>query len=215
MRHKRYLITLTPFVTKISILSLLGVFLFGGLLGFILGSFVGISKEPIEKTVYVDRPKPIIQPVESPCIESIPEEQSVVYYDCPLDEDLQDYIRTLCEENHLPMELVIAVIEVESSFRANAVSGTSDYGLMQINSINHSWLAEEYGITDFLDPYQNVLCGITILSQHYDSFGDTDKALMAYNLGATGAKRKWEQGVYETPYTRKIKSAMEVYENEI
>lgn len=138
-----------------------------------------------------------------------------IYYDCPLTHDLQDYIRELCEKNEIPMSLVIAMIEVESSFRTNAVSSTSDYGLMQINKINHEWLSEKYGITDFLDPYQNVLCGITMLSQHYNRFQDMDKSLMAYNLGATGAKRMWDKGIYETSYTRKIKTVMEVYENEI
>ena len=142
-------------------------------------------------------------------------EPAEIYYDCPLTHDLQDYIRELCEKNEIPMSLVIAMIEVESSFRTNAVSSTSDYGLMQINKINHEWLSEKYGITDFLDPYQNVLCGITMLSQHYNRFQDMDKSLMAYNLGATGAKRMWDKGIYETSYTRKIKTVMEVYENEI
>ena len=223
MRHRRYLITLTPFVTRISILFIVGVFALGGLLGFTIGSFVGIWREPNKEAVLTEKVAPLLEPLESILIESnvdepiesVEEEASVLYYDCPLDTDLQDYIRALCEEKQVPMELVIALIEVESSFQANAVSKTNDYGLMQINRINHEWLTKTYGITDFTDPYQNVLCGITILSQHYHRFGDTDKALMAYNLGATGAKHKWEQGVYETSYTQKIKSAMEVYENEI
>ena len=144
-----------------------------------------------------------------------PSEQVNVYYDCPLDTDLQDYIRELCEGSRLPMSLVIALIEAESSFREDVISRTNDYGLMQINKINHKWLSEAYGITDFLDPYQNVYCGIEILSQHYSRYQDVDKALMAYNLGETGARRLWNEGTYETSYTRKIKTIMEVYENEI
>ena len=111
------------------------------------------------------------------------------------------------------MSLIIAMIEVESSFRPNVISGTSDYGLMQINKINHEWLTEEYGITDFLDPYQNVFCGITIIAGHLEKTdGDIALALMRYNCGATGAKRLWDKGIYSTSYTEKILAAMEVYD---
>ena len=137
------------------------------------------------------------------------------YYNCPLDNELQDYIRELCEERGIPMSLVIALIEIESSFRTNVVSGTSDYGLMQINACNHEWLSRQYGITDFLDPYQNVFCGITILAMHYDQYQNENMALMAYNLGDIGAKNLWDKGVYETKYTRLIQSAKVRYENEI
>lgn len=138
-----------------------------------------------------------------------------VYYDCPLSHDLQDYIREQCDRKGVPMTLVLALIEVESSFQEDVISRTDDYGLMQINVINHGWLYEEYGITDFLDPYNNILCGITILSQHYERYGDETKVLMAYNMGAVGAKRRWDIGVYETPYTNKILSAKERYDLEI
>ena len=152
--------------------------------------------------------------------ESVGQENTIeidepIYYDCPLDHELQDYIREMCAEKGIPMSLVIAQIEVESSFRLHLISGTNDYGLMQINKVNHEWLSEQYGITDFLDPYQSVFCGITILSQHYNQYQQIERSLMAYNLGATGAKRLWDKGIYETHYTRKIMKAMEVYENEI
>lgn len=137
------------------------------------------------------------------------------YYDCPLSHELQDYIRELCDENGVPMSLIIAMIEVESSFKANVISDTDDWGLMQINKINHDWLSEKYGITDFLNPYQNVYCGIMMISQHYNNYQDVDKSLMAYNLGAAGAKRYWNNGIYETSYSRKIQSVKEVYDNEI
>lgn len=215
MRHRRCVITLTPFVAKIRIPFIVGVFLLGGILGYIIGSLARTPEQPIERVVYTGQITPITKPIESYPIENKTEEALVTYYDCPLDKDLQDYIRGQCEEKRVPMSLIVAMIEVESSFQADVVSGTSDYGLMQINKVNHEWLSDEYGITDFLDPYQNVFCGITILSQHYDRFQNVDKALMAYNLGATGAKRLWDKGIYETSYTRKINTAREVYDNEI
>ena len=142
-------------------------------------------------------------------------EPVLVYWDVPLPEAMQDYIRMLSVEYSVPEELILAMIEVESSFRPSVVSSTGDYGYMQINECNHEWLKDELGVTDFLDPYNNILCGITILSQHYERYGDETKALMAYNMGATGAKRNWDKGIFETTYTRKIQSAKERYDLEI
>jgi len=86
---------------------------------------------------------------------------------------------------------------------------------MQINTINHEWLQEELGITDFLDPYQNVMCGIYIISGHLEKTdGDIELALMRYNCGATGAKRLWDKGIYHTDYTRKIMGYYEFYKEE-
>lgn len=145
----------------------------------------------------------------------IVKEETAVYYDVPLSFELQDYIRNLCDEKGVPMSLIMAIIEVESYFKPDLISGTNDYGLMQINTCNHEWLREKHGITDFLDPFQNVFCGITILAGHYDKFGDVDMALMAYNLGAGGAKKKWKNNVFETRYTEKVNSAWEGYKDEI
>lgn len=145
----------------------------------------------------------------------IVEEESSFYYDVPLSFELQDYIRSLCDEKSVPMSLIMAIIEVESYFRPDLISGTNDYGLMQINKCNHEWLREKHGITNFLDPFQNVYCGIAILADHYKRFGDVDKALMAYNLGANGAKKKWDNNVFKTRYTEKVNSAWEGYKYEV
>lgn len=110
------------------------------------------------------------------------------------------------------MELVIAMIEHESSFRADVISKTNDYGYMQINTINHEWLSETIGVSNFLDPYENILCGIYIISGHLEKTdGNIELALMRYNCGATGAKRLWEQGVYSTSYSRSIMALYESY----
>lgn len=139
-------------------------------------------------------------------------EPVLVYWDVPLSEEIQDYIRMLSMEYSVPEELILAMIEVESSFRPSVVSSTGDYGYMQINECNHEWLKDELGVTDFLDPYQNILCGVYLLSGHLEKTdGDIAKALMRYNNGPTGAYRLWEQGVYETSYTKKITTAYESY----
>ena len=204
------------------VLFLLVVFFIGTVIGFAVGrvSASNVPQESDKPNIESTSPQTTVDPTASipdkivsvvhPVTE--PTEPPVQYYDVPLSEDLQDYIRTLCEENDVPMSLIIAMIEVESSFRSNVISGTSDYGLMQINKINHEWLKNELGVTDFLDPYQNILCGVYILSGHLEKTdGDIAKALMRYNCGATGAWRLWQKGIYSTEYTRKVMSAYEAY----
>lgn len=142
-------------------------------------------------------------------------EPVTVYFDIPLSKELQDYIRNLCDEYGVPIELVIAIIDVESTFRADVVSKTNDYGLMQINKCNHEWLTDKLGVTDFLDPYQNINSGVHILSGHLEvTNGDIELALMRYNNGATGAKKLWDKGIYSTAYTQKIMKAYESYKEE-
>lgn len=143
--------------------------------------------------------------------ESIAAEE-IEYLDIPLPTELQDYIRDLCNAYDVPFELVIALIDVESSFRPGVVSKTNDYGYMQINICNHEWLSEELGIADFLDPKQNILAGVYILSSHLEATnGDPVTALVRYNCGVAGAKRLWAQGIYSTSYTDKVMAAYEAY----
>lgn len=86
----------------------------------------------------------------------------------------------------LPPELVLAVIEVESAFRADAVSSAGAVGLMQIMPF---WI-RELGLPadDLKDPGRNLRYGTTILA-HYLAVerGDFTRALARYNgsLGQT------------------------------
>ena len=183
----------------------------------VVGIALGVCLSTLLNKVFaveeVKTPEPIVI-VESQVIEEPAQvEGEPKYYDCPLDNDLQDYIRELCVQNNLPMSLVIAIIENESSFVADVISPDGgDYGLMQINKINHKWLSEKYGITNFLNPYQNVLCGINILADQCNKYGDYHKALMAYNMGAGGANRLWKQGIYTSKYSEKVMRSYDKYE---
>lgn len=155
-----------------------------------------------------DIPAPIETPIAIDAPTAEPESPAFKPIDIPLEADLQEYINELCEAGGVPFELVIALIERESSFRPAVVSKTNDYGLMQINAINHEWLSEDLGISDFLDPYQNVEAGIHILAGLFEDYPDIHQALMCYNCGETGAKRLWEQGKYQTTYTKEVTRRM-------
>lgn len=190
---------------QIRVMSLAGsLIVLGSTVGFHIGRSQASVKIDVQETYPIETTEAITF-ISEQTPTALP---TKTYYDCPLSKGLQDHIRTLCEEYDLPMDLVIAQIQVESNFRADVISPTNDYGLMQINKINHKRFREEYGVTNFLDPYQNVLCGIVIISENYSRFGDLDKALMAYNMGAAGAKKLWNKGIYSTSYVEKIRAAM-------
>lgn len=135
--------------------------------------------------------------------------------DVPMNEFLQKHIYHLSLENELEFALVMALIKHESSFKPNVISESNDYGLMQINQINHEWLTNELGVTNYLDPYENTKAGVFILKGLFDKYETPEKVLMAYNLGESGASALWDEGVFETTYTNKILESAAEYEQQI
>lgn len=135
--------------------------------------------------------------------------------DVPMDARLQEYVFYLSEAYDIDFTFVMALIQHETNFEAGAISSTDDYGLMQINSVNHTYLAEELGITDFLDPYENVKAGMFILRKLFEKYETPEKVLMAYNMGETGAARLWEQGIFEVNYSKEILQKQAEYAAEI
>ena len=143
-------------------------------------------------------------PQETEKIEQALLEQGYFNEEIPLDFDLQDHLRTACTEFGVPYHIALGVIQAESSFRADASNGTC-FGFMQINKINADWLAEEIGVTDLLDPFQNLRAGVYILSGLYADYGDWHKTLIAYNYGRAGAqKHVFSQGYTTTGYSRTV-----------
>ena len=124
--------------------------------------------------------------------------------DCKLSEELQEYTYYLCQHNGVEFELVMAVMSAESAFDPEAVSGTGDYGLMQINEINLPELADKLGITDITDPYQNIRGGVYLLGGYAAKYDNPARVVMAYNMGDYGSSALWESDVHTTAYTEKV-----------
>lgn len=126
--------------------------------------------------------------------------------DCKMPEEQQEFTYYLCNGYNIDFSLVMALIQNESSFDPEVISKTNDYGYMQINQINHQWLTDTLGVTDFTDPYQNIRAGVFVLRKLFERYQDTNMVLMAYNMGESAAARLWEKGIYSTDYTEKILS---------
>lgn len=127
----------------------------------------------------------------------------VTYYDIPLDLNIQDYVMDECSKRNIDPELALAIMSVESDFQPDVISDTNDYGIMQINAVNHQELEETLGINDFLNPYNSIQAGIYMLEQYQWCENET-QMLMCYNMGVSGAKQAWGKGIYETNYTKKV-----------
>lgn len=92
--------------------------------------------------------------------------------------------------------LLFALIEVESSYMANAVSAKGAMGLMQLMPAT----AQQYAVADPYDPSDNVEAGTRHLRSLLDRY-DVHSALAAYNAGE-GPVRKFG-GVPPFPETRR------------
>jgi soluble lytic murein transglycosylase-like protein len=80
--------------------------------------------------------------------------------------------------------LVLAVIEVESRFDAEALSEAGAMGLMQLREPTLLKELRRQGIPgDPRDPVKNVQAGVHYLRRLLDAFGREEVALMAYNAG--------------------------------
>jgi hypothetical protein len=100
--------------------------------------------------------------------------------------DLRSLATAAALRHGLDPELVLAVIAVESGFQPAAVSPKGAQGLMQLMPAT----ARSLGVTDALDPAQNVDGGARYLKQLVaEQRGDLTRALAAYNAGPGAVKR--------------------------
>lgn len=135
-------------------------------------------------------------------------------YEAPIDTDLLNHIQGLCADYEIPVELVLAMIEVESTYKADAISKAGAKGLMQVIPEQHEDRMIKLNCPDLLDPYQNVTVGMNYLAELIDKYdGNIHKALTAYHHGPTGAKDKFfGQGTYQTEYSLKVLETTEKIE---
>lgn len=128
--------------------------------------------------------------------------EDIPYFDC---------FKKASKKYSIHPALLVAIARVESNFDHRAINnknrnGTSDYGLMQINS---SWLdkLKEHGITKnqlINEPCINVDVGGWILAHNFYGAGVTWESVGAYNAGYAkkreSVRMKYANSIY-THYT--------------
>lgn len=90
------------------------------------------------------------------------------------------YIEEVAADYCICPELIEALIEAESSGKANAKNGSCK-GLMQVNDKCHIQRMKDLGVTDIYDPYGNILVGIDYLAELFEEYEDVGVVLQKYN----------------------------------
>jgi hypothetical protein len=98
----------------------------------------------------------------------------------------EEHIRTAAERYGLSVQLLKAVMAVESNFDPSAVSDKGATGLMQLMPAT----ARDMYVHDLYDPAQNIDGGARYLRRLHDQFGnDLVRVLAAYNAGPEAVRR--------------------------
>ena len=93
---------------------------------------------------------------------------------------LESIIGRAAKKYRLPAKLIKSIIRHESNFNPQAVSQAGASGLMQLMPST----ARGLGVTDILDPEQNVMGGAKYIRNMLDKYnGNLKLALAAYNAG--------------------------------
>lgn len=134
-----------------------------------------------------------------------------------LDAELQEHVFHVAEEYNLSPYLIFAMIETESTFKADAVNydGTC-LGLMQVSIVWHKDRMERLECDDLFDPYQNILVGCDYISELIEQAGSIEYALMLYNMHHDDATKMYESGKiskYAKKITKRTEEIEQLYKN--
>lgn len=96
---------------------------------------------------------------------------------------LQAVLRNASKAHGVDIELLKAIIAVESGFKPSVVSPRGAVGLMQIMPIGNTSQERAAEAQRLLDPKHNIDTGARMLSKLMHRFGRIDVALAAWNAG--------------------------------
>ena len=106
--------------------------------------------------------------------------------DATVREQFEPLIREHAARHALRVELVRAVIQVESGYNPHARSPKGAMGLMQLMPAT----ARQLGVRNAYDPAENIQGGCAYLRQLLDRYeGNEELALAAYNAGSNAVER--------------------------
>ena len=148
-----------------------------------------LAPSPAER--FSDKPE---EPAE--VVEAVAEYQEPrPLYNVSLSAEVQRYIFNVADYYGLEPSLILAIIEKESSYNEAAIGdGGESYGLMQVQGRVWSVRMDELGVTDLMNPYENITIGVDILAAHLEQGLGVEWALMAYNGGVSYANKMTAEG---------------------
>ncbi len=132
------------------------------------------------------------------------QEDGFIPYEIPADmaaaggsfpEEMQRFTRETCKAYGIPYSLIVAMIEVESKYKPDAVSSCGAIGYMQIVEKWHRERMAVHGVESTKDPAGNILIGIDYMAELLGSYSE-EEALVVYNCGSRVTD--------STPYSRAV-----------
>lgn len=190
-----------------------------------LSVLISVFSEPARLTISDSEANDIEKETSQIKSEEECEIDQFVYYTVPQEyamnggefpEELQEFTQDLCKERNLSYPLVLALIERETGYKNVDPNGCGSTGYMQIIPKWHEDRMEKFGVTDLLEPKGNISVGIDYLTELLKKYHEVNLALMAYNMGESGAKKLWEDGIYSSDYAdyimqREAEISAEIY----
>lgn len=114
------------------------------------------------------------------------EEMQTSSADIPLSAELQKTLFDACDTYGVEYAVGLALIQTESNFEPDVVSGSGCYGLCQLNP---------YYFPSNLTPGENIEHGIRYLASNIAKYGDVAAGLCAYNAGHDNGSRSYSSVV--------------------
>ncbi len=133
-----------------------------------------------------------IQRVELPAeeekpAEAAPEAETAFRNPTPLKDDEYKVLLETCERCNVAPSLALGLIEVESHFKADAVSRCGARGYCQL-------MPKYFGV---LSPKENIKAGIEYLAYQCERYGSTESGLDAYHNGHETGETAYARAVME------------------
>jgi soluble lytic murein transglycosylase-like protein len=116
----------------------------------------------------------------APRIPALPARNEAVVGKCPIPVKFRPAFARAAHDTGFQLSMLVAVAQVESSFRPDARSRADARGLLQVLPSTAAELK-----LDVNHPTENVLAGARYLKLLLDRYHRTDLALAAYNAGPT------------------------------
>jgi hypothetical protein len=141
---------------------------------------------------------PTIEPTPTNIPTSIPE-PSITPEPVKTDKEVYNgYAEKICRKyRNVDPIIVKCIIFYESTYDPKATNGNC-VGLMQVSKHWHADRAKKLGITNFYDPYSNILLGVDYLSELFKDYKDPKLVLMLYNMKRSTAFGRYKTGSIST-----------------
>ena len=153
-------------------------------------------------------PTPTNTPTPTPTVTPLPK-----IYDIALDAEMQWFLLDLCKDQGVDFELALATAWRESRYKSNAYNvnsnGSEDAGIFQINDCNWEKYERMFPGWDPYDPYDSCRAGVAHIKMCMQYDEKPTCFMMVYNMGHSGAKKLWKQGIWSSSYSRGLVDYME------